>query len=166
MRMKQIDSAKRVTKRAQNPARKSDSALAPGLLATSIGFALRMASVAASQRFHGVMRPFHLRPAQFATLVLIAENPGVRQRDICETLCIEKANFVGLLDILERRRLVERRAEPTDRRRYAIHLTRQGQALLRKASRAHSQMEIDLQRLLPARTRKDFLANLSRLRSE
>jgi DNA-binding MarR family transcriptional regulator len=136
-----------------------------GLLATSIGFALRMASVGASQRFHRVMRSFQLRPAQFATLVLIAENPGVRQRDICEALRIEKANFVGLLDNLERRRLVERRADPKDRRRYAIYLTRDGQGLLRKASRAHGQMEANVAKMLPARARKDFIANL-RLISE
>src|ERR1700759_5437839 len=125
-----------------------------------------MASVAATQRFHTVMRPFHLRPAQFATMVLIAENPGVRQRDICEALRIEKANFVGLLDTLERRKLVERRPDPNDRRRYAIYLSKEGKALLRKACRAHDRMESGLETLLPARTRRDFLAHLKRIKVE
>jgi DNA-binding MarR family transcriptional regulator len=159
--MRQKKSARQTAKRASSASVNLD----PGLLASSLGFALRMGSVAASQRFHSVMRPFHLRPAQFSTIVLIAANPGVRQRDICETLRIEKANFVGLLDILERRKLVERRADSNDRRRYALYLTKGGHALLRKASRAHARMEADLQKLLPARARKDFLTNLARLRS-
>jgi DNA-binding MarR family transcriptional regulator len=160
--MRKRKSVKRAVKHAKNP---DTVVLDPGPLCTSLGFALRMASVAASQRFHQVMRSFHLRPAQFSTMVLIAANPGVRQRDICETLRIEKANFVGLLDILERRKLVERRADSNDRRRYALYLTKGGQALLRKAVRAHNKMEADLQKLLPARARKDFLANLVRLES-
>jgi len=90
----------------------------------------------------------------------------VRQRDICEALRIEKANFVGLLDTLERRKLVDRRADPNDRRRYAIHLTKEGEALLRKAVRAHDRMEAGLEELLPARGRKEFLANLARIKLE
>ena len=152
---------KKSVRRVENGA--VSGCLDAGLLATSLGFALRMASLSTTQRFSQVMSPFQLRPAQFATLVLIAANPGVRQRDICETLRIEKANFVGLLDTLQRRKLVERRADPRDRRRYAIYLTKEGQALLRKAARAHDQMEAGLLTLLPARVRKDFVANLKRL---
>ena len=158
---------KKTASRDSEHARPSASvALDPGPLANSFGFALRMASNAATQRFHQVMRPFHIRPAQFSTLILIHANPGVRQRDICEALRIEKANFVGLLDTLERRKLVDRRADPNDRRRYAIHLTKEGEALLRKAVRAHDRMEAGLEELLPARGRKEFLANLARIKLE
>ncbi len=150
----------------KRPNNSASTALDTGLLATSIGFTLRMASVAVTQRFHAIMRSFQLRPAQFATLVLIESNPGVRQRDICEALRMEKANFVGLLDDLESRKLVERRTDPKDRRRYAMHLTKEGQALLRKACRAHDRMEAGLERMLPARARKDFLASLARLIAE
>jgi DNA-binding MarR family transcriptional regulator len=145
-------------------AKKASPELDLGLLEDSLGYALRMASFAATQRFHKVMRPFHLRPAQFSTLVLIGANPGVRQRDLCETLGIEKANFVGLLDILEHRNLVERRAEPEDRRRYAIFLTKEGQALLRRASQTHAAMEKSLRKQLSIGNRRDLLETLSRLR--
>jgi DNA-binding MarR family transcriptional regulator len=95
--------------------------------------------------------------------VLIGANPGVRQRDLCETLHIEKANFVGLLDILERRKLVERRAEPKDRRRYAIFLTKEGQSLLRRASQTHAAMEKSLRKELSIGNRRDLLETLARL---
>jgi len=131
-----------------------------GILSSSVEFSLRMASVAAGQRFYEAMRAFRLRPGQFATLVLIGANPGVGQRGISETLRIDKANFTGLLNTLERRKLVERRADPGDHRRYALYLTREGQALLRKASRAYDRLEAGLAKLLPARVRKDFVANL------
>ena len=148
----------------QRPKKTASPALDLGLLEDSIGYALRMASFNATQRFHKVMRSFQLRPAQFSTLVLIGANPGVRQRDLCETLGIEKANFVGLLDILERRNLVERRAEPKDRRRYAIFLTKEGQSLLRKASRTHAGMENSLKKQLSIGNKTDLLATLARLR--
>jgi len=135
-----------------------------GLLEHSVGYALRMASFHATQRFHKVMRSFQLRPAQFSTLVLIGANPGVRQRDLCETLRIEKANFVGLLDILERRNLVERRSEPNDRRRHAIFLTKEGESLLRKASHTHAGMENRLKKQLSIGNKPDFLMTLARLR--
>ncbi|MBV8631027.1 MAG: MarR family transcriptional regulator [Silvibacterium sp.] len=161
--MRKKQSAEKVAKR---PDKSTSVKLDTGPLATSIGFALRMASFATTQRFHEAMRAFDLRPAQFGTLVLIAANPGVRQRDLSEALRIEKANFAGLLDNLERRNLVERRSEPEDRRRYAIHLTRDGQGLLRRACRAHDRMEAGFQKLLPARATKQFLANLARITVE
>jgi len=135
-----------------------------GQLGNSIGYALRLASFFATQQFHEVMHRFLLRPAQFSTLVLIEANPGVTQRELCETLGIEKANFVGLLDILERRKLVERRAEARDRRRYAIHLTEEGKTLVQEAARAHTSLENRLKRRLLSASGKEFLANLNRLR--
>jgi DNA-binding MarR family transcriptional regulator len=137
-----------------------------GQLGNSVGYALRLASFFATQQFHEVMQPFALRPAQFSTLVLVAVNPGVTQRELCETLGIEKANFVGLLDILERRKLVERRAEARDRRRYAIHLTSDGQVLLQKALLAHAALESRLKKKLLSGTGKDLLINLARLREK
>jgi len=134
-----------------------------GLLENSIGFALRMATLHATQRFHQVMRPLDLRPAQFSTLVLIGLNPGVRQRVLCETLRIEKANFVGILDILQRRRLAERRADPKDRRRHAIFLTKKGHALLRKASRTHAGLENTLRRRLRPGSVECLLESLAAL---
>lgn len=160
-RMKVSTSGKSPKKLRASP--KASPALDLGLLEDSIGYALRMASFAATQRFYKVMRPYHLRPAQFSTLVLIGANPGVRQRDLCETLGIEKANFVGLLDILERRNLVERRSEPKDRRRYAIFLTKEGQSLLRRASLTHNGMERNLQKQLSAANAKALLAALARM---
>lgn len=135
-----------------------------GLLEYSIGFALRMASLASTQRFHKAMRPFDLRPAQFSAMVLIGLNPGLRQRDLCEALRIEKANFVGILDILQRRNLAERRADPKDRRRHAIFLTKEGQALLRKASRTHAGLENGLQKRLRSGNAKDLLDTLAALK--
>src|SRR5271168_1341865 len=156
------------TKRPSPWSKRVKSTVSPeinlGNLGNSIGYALRLASFFATQQFHEVMRPLLLRPAQFSTLVLVAANPGVTQRELCETLGIEKANFVGLLDILERRNLVERRAEARDRRRYAIHLTEEGEALVQKAARAHATLESRLKRRLLSGSSKEFLANLKRLR--
>jgi DNA-binding MarR family transcriptional regulator len=139
------------------------TAISLGHLQNSIGYSLRLASFFATQQFHKAMQPFQLRPAQFSTMVLIAANPGVTQRELCETLGIEKANFVGLLDILEDRKLVERREQAKDRRRYAIHLTQEGKALLDKAVNAHIALENRFRRRLLSGSRKEFVENLRQL---
>jgi DNA-binding MarR family transcriptional regulator len=133
-------------------------------MGNSIGFALRIASSFATQQFHKAMHAVHLRPAQFTTMVLIAENPGVMQKELCDVLGIEKANFVSLLDILEERKLIERRPEMRDRRRHAIFLTQRGHAVLRKAVIANKELEDLFRSRLPAREIKRFVANLERFR--
>jgi DNA-binding MarR family transcriptional regulator len=43
---------------------------------------------------------------------------------------------VAIIDDFERAGIAERRRDPTDRRRYAIHLSRKGKALLARAREA------------------------------
>ena len=107
------------------------------------------------QEFTAAMEKHGIRPSQFAVLVLIRSNPGLKQTAISKALGIQKANFVALLDRLEKRGLTERRTVGGDRRSFALHLTRAGETFVAKMEAAHSAFERRLtERLGPARSRQ------------
>jgi DNA-binding MarR family transcriptional regulator len=95
-------------------------------MGTVIGYKLRRAQLYVSQDFLESFSKLKLRPAAFSVLTLIARNPGQKQSAIAEALGIKRANFVALMDELERRGLAERRTIDADRRSHALHLTPEG----------------------------------------
>ena len=134
-----------------------------GALGDSIGYALRRAQLASTAEFLEAMKEVDLRPTQFSVLILINENPGVRQTEVCAALGLQKANFVPLLNELERRGLAERRPGVPDRRASALHLTEEGVAVLRRALDLHSQWEDRVSSRLGPKGREQLLALLRKL---
>ncbi len=123
-------------------------------LSSSIGFSLRRAQLSTFLEFTAAMEKHDIRPSQFAVLVLIRSNPGLKQTAISKALGIQKANFVALLDRLEKRGLTERRKVGGDRRSFALHLTRAGEISVAKMEAAHSAFERRLtERLGPTRSK-------------
>jgi len=117
------------------PVGNSKNAKAPvdlGPLPELIGYMLRRAQLAVFQDFFAVFAPFDIRPAQFSVLTVIERNPGLTQSQVAEALGIKRTNFVGMLDDLESRGLAERRQGARDKRSYALYLTAEGAALMRK----------------------------------
>lgn len=112
-----------------------------GPLTEYLGYALRRAQMSAVAEFLEAFKEVDLRPTQFAVLTLIDENPGVRQTEVCEALGIQKANFVPLLNELERRGLALRKSVVADRRSSALHLTPLGNTLLQRARAIHEAYE-------------------------
>ena len=102
-----------------------------GPLPELIGYVLRRAQLAVFQDFFAAFAPFDIRPAQFSVLTVIERNPGLTQSQVAEALGIKRTNFVGMLDELEKRGLAERR-QAGDKRFYALYLTADGAALMRK----------------------------------
>lgn len=103
-----------------------------GPLPDLIGYVLRRAQLAVFQDFFAAFAPFDIRPAQFSVLSVIERNPGLTQSQVAEALGIKRTNFVGMLDALEARGLTERRPAARDKRSYALYLTAEGAALMRK----------------------------------
>ncbi|WP_298724075.1 MarR family transcriptional regulator [uncultured Ferrovibrio sp.] len=133
-----------------------------GYLNGLLGYALRRAQLAVFQDFIQNMKDFDLRPAQFSVLAIIAANPGLKQSRVSEALGINRANFVALLDELEKRKLARRAASPGDRRSNALYLTPKGESFLAEAYR-HLQIhhERRLDELLGSAD-KQFLLSLLR----
>jgi DNA-binding MarR family transcriptional regulator len=74
-----------------------------------------------------------LSPSQFNVLNLLHDRKdGMSQTELSRELIMHRSNATGLIDRLEKRGLVIRRADPADRRIHKVGLTTQGRALMRK----------------------------------
>jgi DNA-binding MarR family transcriptional regulator len=76
------------------------------------------------------LRAIGLSIPQFDLLSTLGEREGITQSELAERLYVTKGNVSGLVDRLVDAGLVERRAIATDRRSYAMHLTRAGRDLV------------------------------------
>jgi len=112
-----------------------------GPLTGYLGYALRRAQMSAVGEFLEAFKEIDLRPTQLAVLIVIHENPGVRQTEVCDALGIQKANFVPLLNELERRGWALRKSVAGDRRSSALHLTPLGNVTLARAREIHDAYE-------------------------
>jgi DNA-binding MarR family transcriptional regulator len=97
-----------------------------------------------SVRFAERMRSVGLRPKHFAVLNAIALADGASQQELGGRMGLDPSGLVGAIDELEGMGLVERRRDPADRRRYALGLTPDGTATLRRARRLVSDSARDL----------------------
>src|SRR5690242_2192559 len=75
----------------------------------SLGYSLRRAQMSTFAEFTRFMSSFDVRPSQFSVLILVRDNPGLRQASVSKALDIQKTNLVPLLDGLQKRGLLERR---------------------------------------------------------
>ena len=111
-----------------------------------IGYKLRRAQLWVFQDFIESFSRMKLRPAEFSVLTLIAREPGQKQSEIAAALGIKRANFVALMDGLERRGLAERRKSQRDKRSHSLHLTREGEKFVERMVsvwRAHEQRLVE-----------------------
>lgn len=73
-----------------------------------------------------------LGPSQFNVLKLLRDRPeGCTQTELGRALLVHRSNITGLLNRLERRKLIARRDSATDRRAYRVLLTAAGRKLVR-----------------------------------
>ena len=98
-----------------------------------LGYNARRASLAVIGQFMQDMADFNLRPVEFSVLTLIASNPGITARQICQQLALLPPNLVGLLNTLSERGLIERAPHPKDKRAMALSLSKGAASLVHQA---------------------------------
>jgi DNA-binding MarR family transcriptional regulator len=76
---------------------------------------------------------YDLSVAQFASLMLLDEEPGMSVADVARKVSTARQSATEMLGGLERAGLVERRQHPTDRRSQQIFLTDAGRERLAEA---------------------------------
>jgi DNA-binding MarR family transcriptional regulator len=105
----------------------------PEPLASALGFLLSWNGQRMAHLFATGLEPIGLRPPHFGVMTLIATNPGLTQQELVGLSMIDPSSMVAILDELEERGIAERKPNPDDRRKHAVHLTRRGRAALAKA---------------------------------
>src|SRR5215475_13970824 len=88
------------------------------------------------------LRAYGLTDATWRPLAYVGKlGGGVRQKELATALSIEGPTLVRLLDNLERRGLIERREDETDRRARGIDLTRAGRDLAVRVAKVGDEIQ-------------------------
>jgi DNA-binding MarR family transcriptional regulator len=100
---------------------------------------------------------------EWRVMLLVAESPGLSSAKITEMLGLDKMAVSRAVRGLERRGRLERRIDPRDGRRWALHLSAAGRALFRKIAPSAIAREAALFDALTSSERARLEAILDRL---
>lgn len=78
--------------------------------------------------------------AQWVMLIWLERRPGLSQKELAELLEVEPITVARLVDRLEARGMVERRADPADRRIWRLHLLPAAEVELGEVARHRAEM--------------------------
>lgn len=133
----------------------------PNFLEESLGYAIRRAQVRCD-----ALLVHHLdseiSPARLSALCCVGANPGISQIELGSLLNIAGPSIVKVVDDLEKRQFVQR-VQSTDRRVYALHLTKTGRASLRRYATAVKRFETAIANSLSHKERDQFLLLLEKV---
>ena len=109
---------------------------------SSSAFLLAQVGAHAASQFAERLAKLKLAPWHAGILRILNSTPAITQQTLATTLGMVPSRLVVLVDEMESRGLIERRENPDDRRRYALHITQKGRSTLDTIghiSREHSQ---------------------------
>lgn len=112
-----------------------------------------------------VLRPFSLSLSQYAILQLLDAEEGWRLTDISERLLFDKSTVTRIIDRLEESRLVQRIADPTDRRVQRVILTAEGIVQRDRSHAAHAESIVRRMSVLDEAEQQQLRELLDKLRS-
>ena len=120
--------------------------------AKQIDFGFRVARIARRlrQAVDAELQVFGLTEATWRPLAYVGRlGGGVRQKELATALGIEGPSLVRLLDSLERRGLIERREDESDRRARGIYLTEAGHDLAVRVAKVGTEIQLRLLSSVP-----------------
>lgn len=105
----------------------------PAELRASVAFLVVRAHQRAHREFAELMEPTGLEPRFLGSLIALTSLGPVSQAELARVLGMTAASMVPIVDLMEARGLVERRALAGDRRAYVLHVTRRARKALQQA---------------------------------
>jgi DNA-binding MarR family transcriptional regulator len=129
----------------------------------NLAFLLSQVGIHASSRFAARLAEVDLQPPLFRVLNLVDAAEGRSQQEIAKAVQAPPSRMVGFVDELEQRGLVERRADPGDRRVRALYLTPAGREALARGREVARRHEEDLTAGLSGEEREQLVGLLRRV---
>jgi len=128
-----------------------------------LGFLLSQVGAHSSACYAERIAPLGLKPYHTGILRILSGDEGLTQQSLCGLLGMFPSRLVGLIDELQKMKLVERRERPNDRRTYALFLTKAGREMLAKVREISQQVQEDLCAALNAKERALLTEMLTRI---
>lgn len=128
------------------------SQLDPANPASSLGFLLGKVHRAARREWETSLADLSLTAPQAALLRAIAASPGQGVRDLARSMSTDPMNVWRLVETLAGRALVVSEADPEDRRRRRLELTKEGETLAAEVAHRAGEQERALVRKLGHQT--------------
>jgi DNA-binding MarR family transcriptional regulator len=99
-------------------------------MSDGLGYLLTDSARLLRRRFDERARSLGVSRAQWQVLFALSRSEGTNQAGLAEALDVETITVGRMVDRLEEAGLVERRADPADRRAWRLHLTARAHPLL------------------------------------
>jgi MarR family transcriptional regulator, lower aerobic nicotinate degradation pathway regulator len=96
------------------------------------------------KRFTRLMGRHQLSTHHFGLLMSLGEREVLPQQQLTRIMGVDPRNAVAVIDELEARRLIARRPDPSDRRRYNVSLTPTGRRMIRDLRRNGARLEREM----------------------
>src|SRR3954468_17669598 len=89
----------------------------------SLGYQIALLNRLYDRRLQDALGDLGVAPGQFATLVMLFEQDGLTQAELCRRINVEQPTMANTLERMERDGLIKRKADTEDKRRALVHLT-------------------------------------------
>jgi DNA-binding MarR family transcriptional regulator len=128
-----------------------------------IPFLLSQLGAHIAREFQHRMSVIGVQPRAYAVLMVLATDDGQSQRQLSARLGIHRNAMVAVIDSLEADGLVERKANPEDRRAFAITLTDRARDVLPELDRTGHALEDSIAKPLSDAERSTLRELLQRI---
>ena len=114
----------------------------------------------------GLREQFATTLPRFDLMAQLERHPeGLKMNELSRLLMVTGGNVTAIVDQLEKEGLVERLAEPDDRRTWVIRLTANGRKSFAEMARAHEEWVVELLEGLSRREHDELLKLLAKLKT-
>ncbi len=127
------------------------------------GHLIRRAHQIATAVFMKEAKSFDLTAVQYSALIVIREHAGTDATRVSDLIDFDRSTIGNVLDRLEKKGLIRRRAGVEDRRTKRLFLAPQGRVVLRKINMKTAKIASDILAPLPAADRAHFMRLMARL---
>jgi DNA-binding MarR family transcriptional regulator len=117
-------------------------------------------------RFDQRARTYGMTRAQWIILLRLERQPGLSQNELAGICEVEPITVGRLIDRLEKQGLVERRADPSDRRVHRLHLLPAATPLLAEISMHRQDFRDEIMADLSEETRQALLTGLLQIKEK
>jgi MarR family transcriptional regulator, lower aerobic nicotinate degradation pathway regulator len=94
------------------------------------GHLIRRLQQIALALFMDQTEPFGITPVQYSAIIAISNHPGIDQTALCNIIAFDRSTIGGVVERLEKKKLIKRLNGARDRRTKSLYITPAGRRLL------------------------------------